>query len=467
MESQYLDVFGKITRDESITNFEYVEYRPRDADMDKSTQIIETRDLDEYLLPHKAMLEIRGRLVKTVDGTAFAPEDEITLVNNGWSLFKTVEYQVNNHTVESIEQYVPTTSTIMNLAQFSDDYGRSTATNMLWYRDTGGGVASGNEFLPADEIIPVGDVGNAANVTGADFRDHFSIARNAGYNSGFRSRQLVTTGAKDVCMYMPLSSLLGFCKDIDTVFFGVKHGLLLTRESPENYIHRANGVAPGKFVIKHLSLWVPKITPSLEITSKIEQKLVKGHLRDLYFEQSRIYRRQYGSTDTSPSWRITTNSNEELPTHVFCCIQAAPRDGDQEQNNQVFDNGNLRSISLHVNSERFPERELETDFRATSRNYGRAYMMFQEAVQKYADVDSGSQVSVEDFASLYPIFHFDVSRHKEKLRNSPADIELKWRLGSRFEYPAGTAADYNVYALVLSERFLKLEAMSGKMNVVV
>ena len=106
MESQYLDVFGKITRDESITNFEYVEYRPRDADMDKSTQIIETRDLDEYLLPHKAMLEIRGRLVKTVDGIAFAPEDEITLVNNGWSLFKTVEYQVNNHTVESIEQYV-------------------------------------------------------------------------------------------------------------------------------------------------------------------------------------------------------------------------------------------------------------------------------------------------------------------------------------------------------------------------
>ena len=316
----------------------------------------------------------------------------------------------------------------MNLAQFSDDYGRSTATNMLWYRDTGGGVASGNEFLPADEIIPVGDVGNAANVTGADFRDHFSIARNAGYNSGFRSRQLITTGAKDVCMYMTLSSLLGFCKDIDTVFFGVEHGLLLTRESPENYIHRANGVAPGKFVIKRLSLWVPKITPSLEITSKIEQKLVKGHLRDLYFEQSRIYRRQYGSTDTSPSWRITTNSNEELPTHVLCCIQAAPRDGDQEQNNQVFDNGILRSISLHVNSERFPERKLETDFRATSRNYGRAYMMFQEAVQKYADVDSGSQVSVEDFASLYPIFHFDMSRHKEKLRNSPADIELKWRL---------------------------------------
>ena len=52
-------------------------------------------------------------------------------------------------------------------------------------------------------------------------------------------------------------------------------------------------------------------------------------------------------------------------------------------------------------------------------------MMLQEAVQKYADVNSGSQVSVEDFASLYPIFHFDVSRHKEKLRNLAADSSLE------------------------------------------
>jgi len=93
--------------------------------------------------------------------------------------------------------------------------------------------------------------------------------------------------------------------------------------------------------------------------------------------------------------------------------------------------------------------------------------MFQEAVQKYADVDSGSQVSVEDFASLYPIYHFDVSKHMDGLKNSAADIELRWRLAQAFEYPAGTAASYMVYALVLSERFLKLEAMSGKMNVIV
>ena len=62
-----------------------------------------------------------------------------------------------------------------------------------------------------------------------------------------------------------------FCKDIDTVFFGVKHGHRLTRKYPSNYIYRARGMDPGKFVVKHLSMWMPKIRSSLEMMGKIEQ----------------------------------------------------------------------------------------------------------------------------------------------------------------------------------------------------
>ena len=82
MESQYLDIFGKVDKDESTTEFEYVEYLPRDTNMDNSTHIVETRDQDEYLLPHKAMLEIRGCLVKN-DVSNCDAFDNITLVNNG------------------------------------------------------------------------------------------------------------------------------------------------------------------------------------------------------------------------------------------------------------------------------------------------------------------------------------------------------------------------------------------------
>ena len=147
--------------------------------------------------------------------------------------FKSIQFQVNNQIVEDINLHLPQASTILNLVQFRDDYGRSTTTNMLWYRDTASGRSSGNEFARADEIIAAGDVADGANITGASFRTHFSIARNAQYNSGFRSRQLITTRDKDVCMFLPLSSVLGFCKGIDR--FSI---MLLSKEFKSESIPR-------------------------------------------------------------------------------------------------------------------------------------------------------------------------------------------------------------------------------------
>ena len=88
--------------DSSTTKFEYIEYAPRDDNMNKKDLIIETKDEDIYLLPHKAMLEIRGRMQKYADNTNYAANDIISLVNNALSLFKSAEYQINNQKVESI-----------------------------------------------------------------------------------------------------------------------------------------------------------------------------------------------------------------------------------------------------------------------------------------------------------------------------------------------------------------------------
>ena len=98
-----------------------------------------------YTYSHKAYLEVRGKLVKA-DDSNYNATDAITLTNNGWSLFRSIQYQMNERIVEEISHYLPQASTIMNLVQFSDDYSRSTATNMLWYRDTAKGGAVMDEF---------------------------------------------------------------------------------------------------------------------------------------------------------------------------------------------------------------------------------------------------------------------------------------------------------------------------------
>ena len=70
--------------DRSTTEFEYVEYQQRDANqMDKADggqYAIETRYMDAYQLPHKAVLEVRGRLTKA-DGSGDYTDQEIMLTN--------------------------------------------------------------------------------------------------------------------------------------------------------------------------------------------------------------------------------------------------------------------------------------------------------------------------------------------------------------------------------------------------
>ena len=54
---------------------------------------------------------------------------------------------------------------------FLDDYGRSTATNMLWYRDTAKSGAEPNEFaVPGAALLPSTNVADGASPTGAQIR---------------------------------------------------------------------------------------------------------------------------------------------------------------------------------------------------------------------------------------------------------------------------------------------------------
>ena len=213
---------------------------------------------------------------------------------------------------------------------------------------------------------------------------------------------------------------------------------------------------------------MPKIEPSFAVRAQLEAMLASGATRSLYFEQMRVYRQQFGEAFTETSWKVTSNPSEQLPRHIFIAFASIERDNNETQNNQVFDNGGLKRLSVRVNSRQYPEKELITNFTTAERNYTRAYMMFQEAMHKYSDTDSGSQLSVEDFASLYPIFHIDVSKHEDHLKLGHVDIEVMWTLSDKFKNLAGTGnTAYHVFCVILSDRYTTLETVSGKMNIII
>jgi len=47
---------------------------------------------------------------------------------------------------------------------------------------------------------------------------------------------------------------------------------------------------------------MPKVKPSLKIESEIDSKLVKDHIKQLYFEQMRVYRTMFQPTEINMTW---------------------------------------------------------------------------------------------------------------------------------------------------------------------
>ena len=69
-------------------------------------------------------------------------------------------------------------------------------------------------------------------------------------------------------------------------------------------------------------------------------------------------------------------------------------------------------------------------------------------------------ITTSVYSSLYPLFTFDVSKHKENLKFSVVDIQIKAFFIENV--PANTKA----VALVISDKMLQLQSDGNKMSVI-
>ena len=71
-----------------------------------------------------------------------------------------------------------------------------------------------------------------------------------------------------------------------------------------------------------------------------------------------------------------------------------------------------------------------------------------------------SNITTIDCKTLYPLFKFDVSKQKEKLKSSVVDIQIKANFTENV--PANTRA----FALVILDKMLSFQSDGNKMSVV-
>ena len=144
----------------------------------------------------------------------------------------------------------------------------------------------------------------------------------------------------------------------------------------------------------------------------------------------------------------------------YCCFQTA-KDGDQTKNTSTFDHVNLRNAYVMLNSGRYPAVDYNLSFanHKFSRVYGDA-ALFGVKFFGMDELITKSNITTSDYKTLYPLFTFDVSKQKEKLKFSVVDIQIKANFTENV--PANTRA----FALVISDKMLSFQSDGKKMSVI-
>ena len=424
--SDVLNFTEEIIVDEEIERFEFHEYEPVSTNLNTSGEIrinIEQQDL--FTLPSEAYLLVEGRLLKA-DGTSYADTDVVALVNNGiMHLFAQISYQLSNQEVETI--YSPGQATTMiGYLKYPVEFQLSEGMNQLWNRDT----------------TATADLVN---------------------NTGFKNRQnYIITQSEDKGTFsfcIPLKHIFGFCDDYDKVLYGFKHTLTLVRKDDNNAIFRTAATAAGKVNLNKLSLFMPHVIPSV-IASNNLYKVIESKV-DVPFS----FRCRQCDTIAVPvsntfSWRLSARSANERPRYVIVGFQTN-KDGSQELNPSVFDHCDLKNMYVTLNSERYPAVDYNLDF--NNNKYSRAYRdaaKFDNRLYGISEIMAQPNLSALNYRYICPLFVFDVSKQAERLKSSVLDVQIKATFNSNV--PAGTTA----YAVVISDKLLRLKSDGSRMNIV-
>ena len=122
---------------------------------------------------------------------------------------------------------------------------------------------------------------------------------------------------------------------------------------------------------------------------------------------------------------------------------------------------NLKNAYVTPNSDRYPA--LYYNFSFSNHRFSRVYGDAALFGVKFFGMDeliTQSNITPSDRKTLYPLFTFDVSKQKEKLKSSVIDIQIKANFTENV--PANTSA----FAQVISCKMLSFQSEGNKMSVV-
>ena len=158
------------------------------------------------------------------------------------------------------------------------------------------------------------------------------------------------------------------------------------------------------------------------------------------------------------TWRLGVRTAPEKPRYLLLAIQM-DESGNQDHNASMFDHGNVVNTSVVLNSIKYPSLDANANF--TKYQFAQFYKYMTEFIWDYYGMDpliSGNSIHTLAYTELTPLFVFNVLEQSEHLNHGVVDITVEMQFSENI-------ADTKAYALVISDRRLKLQSDGKKMNV--
>ena len=163
---------------------------------------------------------------------------------------------------------------------------------------------------------------------------------------------------------------------------------------------------------------------------------------------------------TSFTWRLSVKTAPEKPRFIIVGFQT-DRDGNQTKIPSTFDHVNLKNAYVTLNSDRYHAVDYNLSF--SNQKFFRVYgdaALFGVKFFCMDELITKSNIIPSDYKTFYPVFTFDVSNQKEKLKSSVVDIQIKTH------FTENVLANTRTFALVISDKMLSFQSDGNKMSVV-
>ena len=423
-----LNIQDKYGVDESIKEYDYVEHLPSSGcDLNMAGQIsIPIENADVFLHPHHSWLLFEGEL-KKADDTRYPDNALATLTNNAMMyLFTNIRYNLGGQEIESLN-HPGFATTMMGLVKQSLDFAKGSGMMSCWRPDTTTAAADDNKGFAARRNFIINS---------SDPKGSFSFG-------------------------VPLQAIFGFCEDFTKITYGMRHRLVLVRGDDSNAIFRHNGVAAGKVTLSKISWMMPRVYPNDEAKYALYKTIENNKaVLDVAFRMHQCNITELPANTTTHSWRLGVKTAPEKPRYVIVGIQRAKADN-QVANASIFDHSSVVNMSVVLNSTKYPTLDVNANF--ASNKFAPFYKYMTEFKRDYYGLDpifDCSAISPHQYKDLFPIFVFNVSRQSERLASGVVDMTVEMKFGENIQ------ANTKAYAIVISDRRLKLESDGKKMNVI-